>query len=144
MKHTLKKLLCAALCACLAAGTAVPALAATLGDMDNSGTVASADARVILRAAVGLEQLPEADLKKADMNGDGAVTAADARLALRTAVGLEMQVNAVYENQYDILRSGSYTAEIYNGGMEDMQMNFSVSASNTWIFSSFPTATFAT
>lgn len=57
-----------------------------LGDVDGDGKVTAADARLILRASVGLE---EVDTDVADMDGDGKVTAADARLALRESVGLE-------------------------------------------------------
>ena len=60
-----------------------------MGDLDGDGEVTAADARLALRAAVGLEILNEEQKKAADMDGDGEVTAADARLILRTAVGLE-------------------------------------------------------
>lgn len=55
------------------------------GDADGDGKVTSADARLILRAAVGLEQI---DLEVADIDGDGKITSADAREALRGSVGL--------------------------------------------------------
>lgn len=53
------------------------------GDVDGDGKVTASDARLILRAAVGLETL---DLERADVDGDGKITSADAREALRTAV----------------------------------------------------------
>lgn len=59
------------------------------GDVDKNGNVTSADARLILRASVELEELDAAAFVKADIDGDGKLTAADARLALRLAVGLD-------------------------------------------------------
>ncbi len=56
-----------------------------LGDVDGDGKISAADARLILRASVGLEEI---DANIADIDGDGKVTAADARLALRKSVGL--------------------------------------------------------
>lgn len=54
------------------------------GDVDGDGRITSADARLILRAAVGLEEL---DAEAADYDGDGKITASDARDVLRAAVG---------------------------------------------------------
>lgn len=53
------------------------------GDCDKDGKITSADARLALRMAVGLE---EADAV-ADVNGDGKITSADAREILITATG---------------------------------------------------------
>ena len=60
-----------------------------LGDVDNDGVISASDARLALRAAVGLE-LYAADsraFKAADVNLDSVITSADARLILRKAVG---------------------------------------------------------
>ena len=59
------------------------------GDADGDGTVTAADARLTLRAAVGLETPDPLSLAAADADGDGKVTAADAREILRRAVGGE-------------------------------------------------------
>lgn len=56
------------------------------GDADGDGKVTAADARLILRAAVGLE---EVDLERGDIDGDGRITSSDARSALRISVGEE-------------------------------------------------------
>ncbi len=56
------------------------------GDVDMDGKVTSEDARMILRAAVGLESL---DAERADLDGDGEITASDAREALKKAVETE-------------------------------------------------------
>ena len=60
-----------------------------LGDIDGDGRISAADARLVLRAAVGLEILTEDQLKAADFDKDGKITAADARLILRKSIGLE-------------------------------------------------------
>ena len=58
------------------------------GDLDGSGAVEAADARIALRIAVGLETSPDwAIFNAADVDGDGEITSADARLILRRAVG---------------------------------------------------------
>ena len=59
------------------------------GDLNNDGSVTAADARLALRAAVGLETLPSSLVARADFAGTGTLTAADARILLRIAVGLE-------------------------------------------------------
>lgn len=53
------------------------------GDVDGDGKVTAADARSILRASVGLEEVP---IEVGDMDGDGKITAADAREALQESV----------------------------------------------------------
>lgn len=59
------------------------------GDIDGDGAITSSDARLTLRAAVGLETLTEEIRKLIDVDKNGTVTASDARLILRAAVGLE-------------------------------------------------------
>lgn len=56
------------------------------GDVNGDGKITSSDARSILRASVGLEEVP---LQRGDMDGDGKITSSDARTALRKATGLE-------------------------------------------------------
>ena len=75
-------------------GTAVPAPPVIVdevipGDADRDGTVSAGDARLVLRAAVGLETLDDEQRKRADLNGDGSCTADEARTILRVSVGLE-------------------------------------------------------
>ena len=57
-----------------------------MGDADGDGKITSADARLVLRAAVGLEEIP---LERGDTDGDGKITSADARDILRKSVGEE-------------------------------------------------------
>lgn len=56
------------------------------GDVDGDGKVTASDARLILRTAVGLEEI---SLETGDIDGDGKITSADAREALRIATGQE-------------------------------------------------------
>ncbi len=60
-----------------------------MGDVDGDKKVSSADARLVLRASVGLETFTAAKKALADVDYDGKITSADARLVLRAAVGLE-------------------------------------------------------
>ncbi len=53
------------------------------GDADGDGKITAADARLILRASVGLESI---DLNTGDMDSDGKITANDAREALKKSV----------------------------------------------------------
>ena len=67
-------------------------VSAAPGDVDGDGKLSSADARLALRASVGLEPditAGSAAYNAADADGDGEVTSADARLILRASVGLE-------------------------------------------------------
>ena len=59
-----------------------------MADIDGDGEIKAADARLALRASVGLDKLTDAQKKAADKDGDGAVKAADARIILRLSVGL--------------------------------------------------------
>lgn len=59
-----------------------------MGDADGDSAVTSADARAVLRAAVGLEKLDVKQTECADTDWDGSITAADARTVLRYSVGL--------------------------------------------------------
>ena len=60
-----------------------------LGDATYDGAITSDDARLILRMAVGLEDISVRSYVYCDCDFDGAVGASDARFTLRTAVGLE-------------------------------------------------------
>ena len=59
-----------------------------LGDIDLDGVITPADARAVLRIAVGLDTPSKMMRTVADVDGDGEVLPADARLVLRYAVGL--------------------------------------------------------
>ncbi len=63
--------------------------APVLGDADESGVIDASDARMVLRAAVALEEITVSLLTRGDIDKDGELTSADARTILRVAVGLE-------------------------------------------------------
>ena len=62
---------------------------ASMGSVDGDSALTAADARLILRAGLSLDRIPDAALPYADLSMDGELSAADARLALRLAVGLD-------------------------------------------------------
>ena len=66
--------------------------AAVLGDVDGNGKREAGDARLTLRASVGLEAFVPgtAAFAAADADGNGVIQASDARAILRTAVSLEI------------------------------------------------------
>lgn len=68
------------------------------GDLNGDYAVTSADARIALRAAVGLEKLPAHILARADFNRHGKLTSGDARTLLRIAVGLESLTDILKSN----------------------------------------------
>ena len=71
------------------------------GDPDNDGKVTAGDARIALRAAVGLEDLTKAQIARIDFVGNGKITAATARQLLRCAVGLDNMADVL--RYYDLL-----------------------------------------
>lgn len=60
-----------------------------LGDVDGNGTITAADARLALRASVGIEKLSVKQIIAADIDRKSGITASDARLILRASVDLE-------------------------------------------------------
>ena len=60
------------------------------GDLDGDGKVTPVDARILLRACVGIDTLEtDRETRAADLDFDGKISPQDARWALRTAVGYE-------------------------------------------------------
>lgn len=80
------------------------------GDVNADGKVTVLDARIILRASVGLESLDFSVLPLANTDYDNKISVSDARHTLRTAVGLE---ETVYHS-YVIFPDENATCE--NGG----------------------------
>ena len=64
------------------------AATSALGDLNNDGGIDAGDALLVLRAAVGLIKLSDAQAAVADVNGDGEIDAGDAVLILRYDAGL--------------------------------------------------------
>lgn len=59
------------------------------GDVNLDGQITAADARLALRASVGLDKLSSTQLIAAEVDKKDGITASDARLILRASVGLE-------------------------------------------------------
>ena len=59
------------------------------GDMDGDKKVSSADARLVLRQSVGLENYPAEARARCDIDKDNKVSSSDARLVLRCAILLD-------------------------------------------------------
>ena len=85
----MKKLICTVLCMALLCCAALPAavLAATPGDVNGDGKISAQDALLILRHAVGKEELSGDALWAADVTGKRDPNAADALCVLQKAVG---------------------------------------------------------
>ena len=60
-----------------------------LGDFNGDGEITPEDARLTLRAAVGIIRMAQVTFNAADVDKDNEVTPADARIILRASVGLE-------------------------------------------------------
>ena len=73
------------------------------GDVDDDGEVTAADARLSLRASVGLEEYAPRSLQyvHADYDRNGVITASDARMILRTAIALEPLIESSYTDPVD-------------------------------------------
>lgn len=92
-----------AVCLCLGA---IGCSAAMLGDVNGDGAVTAADARLTLRAAVGLQSLGGTPEAAADIDMNNVLAAADARGQLRVAVGLDTTDGKFYNNAFELLRGG--------------------------------------
>ncbi|MBQ8208974.1 MAG: transporter substrate-binding domain-containing protein [Clostridia bacterium] len=84
-----KKILTVVLTAVLFALFAVTAFAYSTGDVNNSGDITAADARLTLRYSASLESFNEEQVAAADVDKSGEVTASDARTILRISAGLD-------------------------------------------------------
>ena len=113
MKQTVKKSIVLALCLALTMSVLiVPALAASSlpGDVNGDNTVTTKDARLALRAAVGLDTLSAEKTAAADVTGDGKVETDDARVILRVAVGL-MRLSEDGKRYEDLPKPGDLLAD---------------------------------
>ena len=81
----------------------LPAFAAgeLIGDVDQDGSITSADARLALRGSVKLETLTVDFLNRADVDGNGKVESADARTILRASVKLDDITQADHEHKVE-------------------------------------------
>lgn len=68
------------------------------GDINGDGNITAADARLVLRYSVGLEEFSYELLKRVDYYNTDTVTALNARTTLRLAVGLDSLYDILLEN----------------------------------------------
>lgn len=68
------------------------------GDPDGDGKITAADARIVLRTAVGLESHPYEILKRMDYYNTNTISSMNARATLRIAVGLDSLYDILLEN----------------------------------------------
>ena len=59
------------------------------GDLDSDGKVSLQEVVIILKAALGIENLSDEDLEKADFDEDGSIKLSDAQAALKAALGID-------------------------------------------------------
>ena len=74
-----KRILSILLLLLLSVGFCLPAGARVLGDANGDGAVTATDARLALRAAIGLQRLTGEQFLLADINSDDVVATRDAR-----------------------------------------------------------------
>lgn len=125
--------------------TQVTSMALIPGDVDGNGKTEATDARLALRAAVGLDVLSEDEKIAADVDHNGTVDATDARLILRSAVGLEKLPESPTQNEvsesseYDILRSGSFyiTGTLIDSTGAESPMEIAITPDSIYMMSDF-------
>lgn len=96
-----------------AAPTAANASTYKIGDVNKSGSVTIADARLVLRYVVKLDTFTAEQKKLADADLNGAVNEADARFILRYTVGLEKLHSHSYGAWQQKSSAGNLTAYHY-------------------------------
>jgi len=87
--------------------------AALYGDVDKSGVVDIADARMIIRAAVGLETLDNLQKSVCDNSGDGKITALDGRIVLKRVLDGADDIAYPTSSKYSgeiVSENGTYSA----------------------------------
>lgn len=89
MKKSIALFLSVLMMICTLLPISVTASSILMGDVNSSGKVEASDARLVLRASVGLETFSDELSQLADIDNTNTVTAADARMILRMSVGLE-------------------------------------------------------
>ena len=132
MDRAVRAVTAALLCAALCISLSLSGLAASPGDVTGDDAITAADARVLLRAAVGLETLSDEQRAAADLDLDGAVTAADARIALRAAVGLELAPETLSGSLYDALRGETCYVKLRVSDVEDLTVEYARAKGEKW------------
>ena len=110
-----------------------------MGDLTNDRQISSADARLVLRIAAGIDSKKGVSMLSADADGNGLITAADARAILRVSAKIESfsrgfdadgMLNAV-----KLIKGERYTIEIsisdnLGGGSEDAPISIATNGSD--------------
>ncbi len=104
IRKTISVILAAAVLCCCAAAMSSAAIDGYVIKVD--------DARNVLRDAVGLADLSDDDKKIADMDFDSKISVSDARALLRLAVQLDVIDGKTYDNEYEMLAGGHFTADM--------------------------------
>lgn len=145
MKKQSVKLLTLLLSVALCMGALLPLAASVCGtvrlagDVDGDGQLLAADARLTLRAAVGLEnyELGSPEFIAADTDGNGTIEASDARNILRAAVGLEpIGGEAPIDEGKDTFQVGDYILHYGKYYSDDGKSSFQLNKDGTLIFES--------
>ena len=109
-----------------------------LGDVNGSGKVRAEDARLALRASVGLEQFQNgsAAFTAADVNRDGRIGSDDARTILRASVGLERLPTGT---EMDYLLNGSFylRGTMTDSAGEVLPLEMAVTPKSVYMLSDF-------
>lgn len=129
-----KKMMALALSLLIACSMGLSVLAAVSGDLNSDNKISAADARLILRCAVGMEDMTSTQMTAGDLNMDGQITAADARTALRLSVGLDVSAKSLLSNEFEVIRSGVFMADVTmtEGGVAQ-KMKLAVTEDSTYI-----------
>ena len=124
---------------------AATSFAATIGDVDGKDGIKAADARLALRAAVGLEALTQEQFTAADIDCSGDIKSSDARSILRAAVGLEqLKRNHKYsewktEREATCLKPGIKTRKCPCGENEIQELPTTMHSWSAWTLVNEPT-----
>ena len=139
----MKKLLCLMMCFVLLFSTGTVALAQRdtsliMGDVDGNGKVQAEDARLALRASVGLTKIESGTnvFAAADINHDGHIGPDDARSILRASVGLESLSG---KNEFDYLRYGCFYLQgtMTDSSGEVLPLEMAVTPNSVYMISDF-------
>lgn len=105
MQKKMKSVLCLLMCVILALSLPLTVFANDIGDVNGKDGVNTADARLALRIAIGLDKPAKtsAEYKAADVvEPFGEVNTSDARMILRAAIGLETLKPAGHEHTWTV------------------------------------------
>ena len=127
---------------CLSSNVFAADVGFILGDVDGNGTVQPEDARLALRAYVGLEKYKKDSnaFIAADINRDGRIGCDDARCILRASIGLE---NLSGDNEFDYLKSGNFYLKgtMTNSSGQQLPLEMAVTPDSVYMISVFEGAT---